>query len=179
MADYDFLKLRREHALHCCLDLVYAVINDAVHAHIDLAARRAVACGIVRTNVEADDYCAGCGSEHNIGFIDRADGAVDDLDPDFLVGYFLKGSLDCLGRALNVGLDNNVERLHFTGLDLTEQILKADLLRAWHCVAAHLDTALLGKLSCHALICNGIERVARAGTSDIPEISTGWRDRPR
>ena len=59
MADDDLLELRRKHALHGSFDLVYAVINDAVHAHIDLAARRAVAGGIIGTDIEADNDSAG------------------------------------------------------------------------------------------------------------------------
>ena len=75
---------------------------------------------------------------------------------------FLKRGLDGLGRALNIRLDDDVEGLHLAGLDLAEDILKADLLRAAHGVIHLLDSALLGKLSRHALVGNGIEHVARA-----------------
>ena len=48
-------------------------------------------------------------------------------DVDFLVAQLLQRDLDGLGRALNIGLDDDVQVLHLTGLDLAEQILQGDL----------------------------------------------------
>ena len=162
VADHALAELRREHTLHGRLDLVDTVVNDAVHAHVDVASRGAVACGTVGTNVEADDDRTGGGGEHDVAFVDGADGAVDDLDADFLVRDLFERGLDRLGRALNVGLDDQVERLHLAGLDLAEQILQADLLRRAG-TAVLLDTALLGELARHALVRNGVKDVAGAG----------------
>ena len=55
VADDGLAELRREHTLHSGLDLVDGVVNDAVHAHVDMVAGRAVARRGVRTDVEADD----------------------------------------------------------------------------------------------------------------------------
>ena len=163
MTDDDFLELGCEHALHGSFYLVDAVVNDAIHTHIDIRAGGIVTGSIVGSYIEADNDCTGGRRQHDIGLIYCADAAVDDLYAHFLICYLLKGSLDGLGRALNIGLDDDVEGLHLAGLDLTEQILEADLLVCAEGCVLLLDLALLNKFTGHALIGNGVEGVAGAG----------------
>ena len=90
VADDGLAELRREHTLHSGLDLVDRIVNDAVHAHIDMVAGRAVARRGVRTDVEADDDGIRGGGEHNVALVDRADRAVNDAHADFVVGDLFK-----------------------------------------------------------------------------------------
>ena len=117
MTDDDLLELRCEHALHCGFDLINAVVDDAVHTHIDVCSRRAVACGIVRPDVKADYDSAGGRSKHNIGLVDSADAAVNDFNSDFLVRELFKALLDSLDRALDIRLDDDVEFLKLALLE--------------------------------------------------------------
>ena len=90
VADDGLAELRREHTLHSGLDLVDGVVNDAIHAHVDVVAGRAVARRGVRTDVEADDDGIRGGGEHNVALVDRADRAVNDAHADFVVGDLFK-----------------------------------------------------------------------------------------
>ena len=62
----------------------------------------------VRTDIKAYDDGPGGGGQHHVALADSAYGAVDDPDPDLLVGQLLQAGLHRLGRALDVGLDNDV-----------------------------------------------------------------------
>ena len=54
----------------------------------------------------------------NIGFVDRADTRMDDAHAHFLVRQLFERSLDGLGRALHVCLDDEVQLLHLAFLQL-------------------------------------------------------------
>ena len=73
MADDLLLELRGKHALHGRLDLVDAVVDDAVHTDLHIAASGVVARGRVRADVEADDDRIRRGGEHDVGLVDGAD----------------------------------------------------------------------------------------------------------
>ena len=147
--------------LHGGLDVVDAVINDAVHAQLDLGALGAVACGVVRTDVEADDDGVARRGEHDVRLVDRTDAGMDDAHAHFLVGELFERGLDGLGAALHVRLDDDVEVLEIALLDAGEQILERDLLAAPAAAAALRGKALLGESACHALVGDGVEHVAR------------------
>ena len=65
VAQHHFPVLGGQHALHGRLDLIDAVIDDAIHPHIHVLAHRAVPGGGVRPDVEAHDDGAGGGSQSN------------------------------------------------------------------------------------------------------------------
>ena len=88
---------------------------------------------------------------------------MDDPDPDLLVGQLLQRSLDRLGGALDVRLNDDVQVLHLTGLDLAEQVLQRDLAHVVVQRALLLMLALLHQLAGHALVGHGVEVVTRAG----------------
>ena len=162
MADNDLLEFGSKHALHGGLDLVYAVIDNAVHTNIDVSSRRAVTRSVIRANVKAHNDSAGSRGQHHIGLIDGTYAAVDNFYAHLFVSDLLKRCLDGLSGTLNVGLDNNVEIFHLTGLDLTEQVLKAYLLAAAEGGILLLGLALFNELAGHTLIVNGVEYIAGA-----------------
>ena len=161
VADDGLAELRREHTLHSSLDLVDRIVNDAVHAHIDMVAGRAVARRSVGTDVEADDDGVRGGGEHNVALVDRADRAVNDAHADFVVGDLFKRRLDRFDRAHDVRLDDEVEVLHLARLDLAEEIFERDLRDGGVGLALFLFLALLHKLAGKALVGDGVE--VRAG----------------
>ena len=69
---------------------------------------------------------------------DRADRAVDDVDPHFAAAQFLQRLADRFDAALDIGLDDDVEVLDFAGRHLGEQGVEghartaAQLLLALH-----------------------------------------------
>ena len=54
-ADIDISELRSEHTLDSGLDLLDAVVDDTVEAHIDTVALCVLFCDRVRADIEADD----------------------------------------------------------------------------------------------------------------------------
>ena len=88
---------------------------------------------------------------------------MDDPDPDLLVGQLLQRSLDRLGGALDVRLDDDIQVLHLAGLDLAEQVLQRDLAHIVVQRALLLMLALLHQLTGHALVGHSMEVIARAG----------------
>ena len=88
---------------------------------------------------------------------------MDDAHTDFLVGHFLQRSLHSLSGALDVSLDDNVQVLHLTGLDLAEQILQGDLTHGTAGRILQIVLALLHQFAGHALVSNGVEVVTGTG----------------
>ena len=162
-AQGDFLELGGQHALHGRFHLVDAVVDDAVHSHVDLGAGGRVLRVGIGADVEAHDDGVGRGGQHDVGLVDGTDGAVDDPHADLLVGQLLQGSLDGLGGALHVGLHDDVQVLQLALLDLREQIVQSNFLAGG--VGGHfvLVLALLHQLAGHTLVGHGVEVVAGAG----------------
>ena len=163
MTGYLLLVYRVEHTLHGCLDILDRLVDDTVQTHIDFLA---VCDGLrlcVRTNVETDDDRVGSGCKGNIGLVDRADAGVDDADADLVVADLLERSLQRLGAALHVGLDDEVQLLHLALLKLGEQALERDLLVELVGVVLDLLLALLDELARHAFVGDDAEFVAGRG----------------
>ena len=64
------------------------------------------------------------GCQNDIGLIDRADTAVDDLDNHFFIGQLQKALLYCLYGTLNISLDDNIQLFKIACLNLGEQIIQ-------------------------------------------------------
>ena len=163
MADESLPELGGQHTLHGSLHLVDGVVDNPVHPHIHVAAGGAVPGGGVRPYVEAHDNRLGGSGQHHVAFVDGAYAGVDHPDTDLLVGDLLQAGLYCLGGALNIGLDDDIEILHLTGLDLAEQILQADLLDRRIGLGLLLGLALLYQLTGQTLVGHGVEGIACAG----------------
>ena len=162
VAEHDFLELGLEHALHGLLHLLDAVVDDAVHAHIHALLMRGVGRRAVRTHVEADDDRARSGSQHDVGLVDRADCAVDDLDAHLVVRELLERRAQRLDRALYVRLDDDVQFLHLALLNGGEQVVERDLVEQLVALFLLLVLALLDQLARHLLVVYRVEDVARA-----------------
>ena len=161
-AQVHLFELGGEHALHGRLHLVDGVIDDPVHAHIHVhAGGRLLGVG-VGADIEAHDDSAGGGGQHHVALADGAHGAVDDPDPDLLVGQLLQAGLHGLGRALHVGLDDDVQLLHLALLDGIEQVVERYLVEQLVALFLLLVLALLDQLARHLLVVYGVEDVACA-----------------
>ena len=112
MADNRLSEFRSQHALHCRLYLIYAVVNDTVHANIHIVSRGVVTGGVVRTDIKANDNRAACGRKHYVGLAYSTHGGVNYLYPYLVVGQLLKGLLYGLGRALYVRFYYNIQVLN-------------------------------------------------------------------
>ena len=65
----------------------------------------------VGTDVEANNDRIGGVRQHDVRLADRADCAMDHLDPHLVVGQLLQRLLDSLDRTLNVRLDDDRQLL--------------------------------------------------------------------
>src|SRR5690606_39720889 len=81
----DFLALfRRQHTAHGLLHVVDQLIDDRVVTQVDtFALAQALGSGI-GTHVEAEQYRAGGHRQVDVGFVDRADAAGNDIDLHFI-----------------------------------------------------------------------------------------------
>src|SRR5699024_656802 len=71
---YDgLLELGRQHALHCRLNLVYAVVDDAVGAYLHIRAGGVVPGGRVWPHVEADHQRPAGRRQHHVALVYGAD----------------------------------------------------------------------------------------------------------
>ena len=174
MTDDDLLILGRQHTLQSGLDFVDGVVNHPVHPHIYLSPLGAGLGGGVGTDVEADDNGVGCGGQKNVGFVHGAHAGVDHLDPDLVVAQLQEAGLQSFGRALDVGLHDEVQVLHLSLLHHGEEVVQSDLgVELGGGVLLRL-AALLHQLSGHALVGDGVEFVARGG--DIGQTGDFHRD---
>src|ERR1700689_3450383 len=83
-----FFECRLKQAAHGTLDLILQLVNDGVHADVDLFLLGQFLSLAFRTHVEADDDGIGRRGQEYISFGDGADAGVDELQADFLVGKF-------------------------------------------------------------------------------------------
>src|SRR6185312_1282976 len=110
LAQHHFLLLGREQAFHRQLHLFDGLVDDAVGPDLHALA---VGCGArvrIGTHVEADDDRARRAREQHVGFRDRADAAVDDLDLHFRRRELRQRVGQRFGRAALVGLDDDPQR---------------------------------------------------------------------
>ena len=90
MTPDDLFDLRSEQTLHGVLDILDGVVDDAVESDVYACFLGLINDDLVRSYVEADDDSVGYVSEYDIGFVDRTDTAVDDLDLDLVVRELLE-----------------------------------------------------------------------------------------
>ena len=164
MAQQSLPELGGQHALHGGLNFVDGVIDHAVHPHIHMGAGGGIPGGVVGADVEAHDDGLRRGGQHHVGLVDGAHAAVDDPDPDLVVAELLQRGLHGLHGALDVGLDDDVQILHLTGLDLAEQILQRDLGNRGVGLGAGLLLALLHQLPGQLFVGHGVEGGAGGGS---------------
>ena len=158
-----FAGLGGQHALHGSFNFLDALVNNPVHPHIHAALLGGGLRQGLGTDVEAhDDGLRGRG-QHHVGFVDGAHAAVDDAHANLVVAKLLQRGFDSLHAALHVGLDDQVQVLHLTGLDLAEQILQRDLGDRGVGLGLFLGLALLHQLAGQLLVGHGVEGSAGGG----------------
>ena len=86
---------------------------------------------------------------------------MNDLNSDLVVGELEKALLDGLSRALDIGLDDDVEVLQLTLFNRGKEVVKSDLLVLLELLFLGLGLSLLDKLPCKALVVNGVKSVTR------------------
>src|SRR3990172_4264596 len=124
-------RLRREHADESLLDVLGELVDDPVGAHVHALALGELLRLGVGTNVEAGDDRVRGRRQHDVRLRDRADPRVDDVDLHLRVSDLPELAQHGLDRALNVGLDDDVELLDAALLQPREEFLQGDaLLRA-------------------------------------------------
>ena len=89
---------------------------------------------------------------------------MDDLDLNLVVAELQQACLDSLSRALNVRLDDDVQRLHVALLHMGKQILQSDgAAEVLHLGILLGLLPLLGQLTGHTLVGYGVEGIACLG----------------
>ena len=73
---------------------------------------------------------------------------MNDLNSDLVVGELEKALLDGLSRALDIGLDDDVEVLQLTLFNRGKEVVKSDLLVLLELLLLGLGLSLLDKLPC-------------------------------
>ena len=116
-----------EQARHGFLHLVDQFVNDGVKLDLHAFVLGFVGHAAVDPRVEAEDHGIGRGRQGDIGFGDRADGAVDDFQGDLVGLDLLQGIDDGLDRSLGVGLDHHLQGLAAVRFQLREQVFQGDL----------------------------------------------------
>ena len=118
LAGDDLLVLRREHADHRLLDVLEQLVDDLVGADLDVLGVGQLAGLAVRAHVEADDRGVGRGGQRDVVLGDAADGAVHERQLDLRAVELAQALGDRLERAVDVGLEDEVERRRLARLDL-------------------------------------------------------------
>ena len=90
---------------------------------------------------------------------DGADGRVDDVDAHLGLVHLVERVLEGLDRALDVGLDDEVEVLELAFADAREQVVEGDVRLLALREGALLERALLGEVARVALVGEDAELV--------------------
>ena len=171
-----------EHAHARGVDVLDDLVDDAVQAHVDLGAL-GLGLGLgLGAHVEADDDRVGGVRQHDVGLVDRADAAVDDVDADLGLVHLVQRVHERLDGALDVGLDDEVEVLELALLDAVEQVVEGDVALGALGDEPLAQRALLGELTGGALVGHDLELVAgarhRRQAEDLDRVGgAGGRDR--
>src|SRR6187401_1761473 len=120
-AEPHFLERRLEDPGHRLLDLVGHVVDDRVHAHVDLLALGDLRGVAIRPDVEADDDGVRRQRQQHVELVDGAHARMDDADLDALVAELRERAGQHFGRALHVGLDDDRQLLDAAFGDLLLQ----------------------------------------------------------
>src|SRR5688572_26844701 len=159
---------RLEQAAERLLQVVEDLVDHAVQPDLDAPLLRHLPGRFVGDDVEADDDRAARVGQLDVALRDRADRAVDHADPHFLsilVGHRLRQRLD---RALDVALDDQVDRLDVAGLHRVEQVVQRHLAHRRELCLAGQRRTFFGDLAGAVDVVEDVEPIARAGEDVQP-----------
>ena len=146
-AEVDLLDLGDEHPLDGLLDLVGDLVDDVVAADLDLLLVGQRDGPVLGGDAEADDdRLRGVGQE-DVALGDPADALEEDADRDLGVLELLELLDQGLERALDVGLEDQVEALDLLLGHLAVEVLERDGLALAEGDAAGAEPAGLGDLA--------------------------------
>ncbi len=164
-----FFELGRQHADHRLLDVFEQLVDDLVRADLDVLGLGHLAGLAVRTDVEADERGVGGRREDDVVLGDATDGAVHECQLDLVALERRRRLGDRFERTLHVGLQHDVQRGDFAGLDLAEDVFELD---------ARLDTGIaalaLQALTLLASLADGLGGLLVVGGA---ELVAGVRER--
>src|SRR5439155_6092329 len=115
-----------------------------------------------RAHVEADDHGVRGGGEHDVGLVDPADAAVDDVDRHLLLRQLGDLVLERFDRPGHVALDDQRELLELALPGALEDVLERDLAAraAGERLALEALGALGGQLAGAAVVLDDVDELA-------------------
>ena len=125
LAGDDLLVDRLEQAEHRGLDLLDELVDDLVGADLHALGLGHLPAAPVGPDVEADDRGVGRARELHVVLGDAAHPAVHQHQLDVVALELAQRLAAGLERALDVGLEHDVERGGLAALDLLEEVLEA------------------------------------------------------
>src|SRR5579884_344048 len=155
------LENRLQQTGHGHLHLIDQLINDRVQANIDLLLLGRRLCTALRAYVKANDDRIGGGSEQNIALGNGAHPGMQHTHANFIVRKPLESIGKDLGSAAHIGLDDEIQILDLTLLEVLVQGIQtrhAGALR--HGCLACLAFAIKHDLLSLGRIRGNLERVA-------------------
>src|SRR5688572_20921754 len=132
-----FLEHWIEQAGHGDLHLVDQFVDDGVKFDLHPFALGDVGDAVVDAGMETENNALGCRREHDVGLGDRADGAVNDIQRNFLGFDFLERLDNGFHGTLSVRFDDDFKDLRRVFSQRSEEIFERDL-------GAGFDVELLG-----------------------------------
>ena len=147
MSDDLLLIYRLEHSLHGALYICNCIVDDLVQTDVNTFMISNTLCHIIRLDIESDNDCIRCSCEVHIRLGNCTYTAVNNLYDYLIISQLLERRPDSLDRALYIGLDDDIEFLDITSLNLTEQIIKA------HSTSRLFDQILLAyRYECRSIV---------------------------
>src|ERR1051326_7455913 len=129
LANFDrggdfFVLARGKEAFKRLLDVFDGVVNNIIEPDIDVFLLRQPAGVHIGPDVESDDDGARCSRQKHVGFGNRADRVMDHVDTHLFVADFHEGVREGADRAVHVSLDDHVQLLDLSVLDLFRDIVE-------------------------------------------------------
>ena len=124
MTDHLLLIDRIQHTLHGSFDIFDGLVDDLVQTYIHALSLCGCLGSRIGTDIESDDDRIGRTCQRYVGLIDGTYAAVDTFYYYFFIGQLHQGLLYCFYATLYISLDDQVQFLQITLLDLTEQIIQ-------------------------------------------------------
>src|SRR5215471_2371935 len=167
VSDYGFTQLRFEQTGHGIFDLIEQLIDKAVKLSLHSFPFRGRDCHAFNLNVKTDHHRVRRAGQKNVGFRNRSNGRVNNLQIDFSAFDLLQCIHDRFDRALGVGFQNDPQP--FSASSCFEQCLEGGAL--WNeklvrslCLKPFVTQLLGGALRFHYQ-----EFVARIRQTSEPE----------